>query len=146
MIQNFKIDQAATFDSIRLLNVAPKTAFGDQYRQETTKDGIPKWEAQLVARFRQFGRTQNEIIKVGIAAEGDPGEGIAAASPVELVDFEIGVMEKTKRDSNAGEERVIGVQVWYRCGQIRSTAEPGAARKQRPVSTGSAPASTEAVS
>ena len=146
MIQNFKIDQAATFDSIRLLSVAPKTAFGDQYRQETTKDGIPKWEAQLVAGFRQFGRTQNEIIKVGIAAEGDPGEGIAAASPVELVDFEIGVMEKTKRDPNTGEERVIGVQVWYRCGQIRSTAEPGAARKQRPVSTGSAPASTEAAS
>ena len=29
MIQNFKIDQAATFDSIRLLSVAPKTAFGD---------------------------------------------------------------------------------------------------------------------
>ena len=112
MIQNFKIDQAATFDSIRLLSVAPKTAFGDQYRQETTKDGVPKWEAQLVAGFRQFGRTQNEIIKVGIAAEHDPGEGIAPASPVELVDFEIGVMEKTKRDPNTGEERVIGVQVW----------------------------------
>ena len=145
MIQNFKIDQAATFDSIRLLSVAPKTAFGDQYRQETTKDGVPKWEAQLVAGFRQFGRTQNEIIKVGIAAEHDPGEGIAAASPVELVDFEIGVMEKTKRDSNTGEERVIGVQVWYRCGQIRSTAEPG--RKQRPVSIGTtAPATAETVS
>ena len=77
MIQNFKIDQAATFDSIRLLSVAPKTAFGDQYRQESTKDGVPKWEAQVVAGFRQFGRTQNEIIKVGIAAGHDPGEGIA---------------------------------------------------------------------
>ncbi len=146
MIQNFKIDQAATFGSIRLLSVAPKTAFGDQYRQETTKDGVPKWEAQLVAGFRQFGRTQNEIIKVGIAAEGDPGEGIAPASPVELVDFEIGVMEKTKRDPNTGEERVIGVQVWYRCGQIRPTAESGAGRKQRPVSMGTAPAGAEAAS
>ena len=55
-------------------------------------------------------------------------------------------MEKTKRDPNTGEERVIGVQVWYRCGQIRSTAEPGAARKQRPVSVGSAPGSTEVAS
>ncbi len=66
---------------------------------------------------------------------------------MELVDFEIGVMEKTKRDPNTGEERVIGVQVWYRCGQIRSTAEPGAARKQRPVSIGTTPPATaEAVS
>jgi len=147
VIQNFKIDQAATFDSIRLLSVAPKTAFGDQYRQESTKDGVAKWEAQLVAGFRQFGRTQNEIIKVGIAAEHDPGEGIAPASPVELVDFEIGVMEKTKRDPNTGEERVIGVQVWYRCGQIRSTAESGAGRKQRPVSMGTAaPVTAEAAS
>jgi hypothetical protein len=56
-------------------------------------------------------------------------------------------MEKTKRDPNTGEERVIGVQVWYRCGQIRSTAEPGAARKQRPVSIGTTPPATaEAVS
>ncbi|MQA17030.1 MAG: hypothetical protein GEV09_23730, partial [Pseudonocardiaceae bacterium] len=66
MIQNFKIDQAATFDYVRLLSMEPKTAFGDQFRQETTKDGVPKWEAQLVAGFRQFGKTQNEIIKVGI--------------------------------------------------------------------------------
>ena len=53
-------------------------------------------------------------------------------------------MEKTKRDPNTGDERVIGVQVWYRCGQIRSTAEPG--RKQRSVSVGAAPAAAEAAS
>ncbi len=144
MIQNFKIDQAATFDSIRLLSVGPKTAFGDQYRQETTKEGVAKWEAQLVAGFRQFGRTQNEIIKVGIAAEGDPGEGIALASPVELVDFEIGVMEKTKRDPNTGDERVIGVQVWYRCREIRSTAEPTGDRKHRAGAGGQASAEVTA--
>jgi len=144
MIQNYVIDQAATFDSIRLLTVAPKTAFGDQFRQETTKDGVPKWEAQLVAGFRQFGKTQNEIIKVGIAAERDPGEGIAPASPVLLVDFEIGVMEKTKRDPNTGEERLIGVQVWYRCREIRSTTEPAADRKHRPSTVGTT--GTEAAS
>jgi len=56
-------------------------------------------------------------------------------------------MEKTKRDPNTGDERVIGVQVWYRCGQIRSTAEPGASRKQRPVSMGAAaPVTAEAAS
>ena len=52
MIQNYKVDQAATFESLLFLSCEPKTAFGDSFRQETTKDGLPKWEAQLVARFR----------------------------------------------------------------------------------------------
>lgn len=130
MIQNFKIDQAATFDSVRLLSVEPKTAFGDQFRQETTKDGVPKWEAQLVAGFRQFGKVQNEIIKAGIAAEQDPGEGIAPATPVELIDFEIGVMEKSRRDASSGEERVVGVQVWYRCQAIRPIAATGSEQRK----------------
>jgi hypothetical protein len=131
VIQNYVIDQAKSFTYLRLLSLEPKTAFGDQFRQETTKDGMPKWEAQLAAGFRQFGKTQNEIIKVGIAAERDPGEGIAPASPVELVDFEIGVMEKTKRDPTTGEERIVGVQVWYRCREIRPIAETPTERKQR---------------
>ncbi len=111
------MDQAATFASLLLLSCEPKTAFGDQYRQETTKDGTPKWEAQLVAGFRRFGRAENEIIKVGIAAEHNPGETIPPATPVELIDFEIGVMEKRNRDG-----QVIGVQVWYRCQEIRPIA------------------------
>ena len=110
MIQNFKIDQARTFASVLLLSCEPKTAFGDQHRQETTKDGTPKWEAQLVAGFRRFGRAENEIIKVGIAAEDSPGETIPPATPVELIGFEIGVMEERDRDG-----RVSGVQVRYRC-------------------------------
>ncbi len=127
MIQNFKIDQARTFASVLLLSCEPKTAFGDQYRQETTKDGTPKLEAQLVAGFRRFGRAENEIIKVGIAAEHNPGEAIPPATPVELVDFEIGVMEKRDRDGQ------IGVQVWYRCAEIRPIAAVpnGAERKTR---------------
>lgn len=130
MIQNFKIDQAQTFASLLLLCCEPKTAFGDQFRQETTKDGLPKWEAQLVAGFRQFGRPQNEIIKVGIASEQNPGDAVAPHTPVELVGFEIGVMEKRNRD-----EQVIGVQVWYRCQEIRPIAATGSDRKPRSTGT-----------
>ncbi len=127
-LQNFKIDQVRTFASVLLLSCEPKTAFGDQYRQETTKDGLPKWEAQLVAGFRRFGRAENEIIKVGIAAEHNPGEAIPPATPVELIDFEIGVMEKRDRDG-----QVTGVQVWYRCQEIRpiATVPNGTERKAR---------------
>ena len=115
MIQNFAIDQAATIESLLFLSCEPKTAFGDSYRQETTKDGTPKWETQLVARFRQFGRATNEIIKVGLASERQPAEDLTPATPVELVGFEIGVMDKKDRDGNA-----TGAQVWYRCQEVRS--------------------------
>ena len=117
MIQNFAIDQAATFESLLFLSCEPKTAFGDSYRQKTTKDGTPKWETQLVARFRQFGRATNEIIKVGLASERQPAEDLTPATPVELVGFEIGVMDKKDRNGN-----VTGAQVWYRCQEVRSTA------------------------
>ncbi|GAA4774980.1 hypothetical protein GCM10023200_04320 [Actinomycetospora chlora] len=135
MIQNFAIDQAATFESLLFLSCEPKTAFGDAFRQETTKDGLPKWEAQLVARFRQFGRATNEIIKVGLVAERQPAEDLTPATPVELVGFEIGVMDKKDREGNA-----TGAQVWYRCQEVRPLTST-APRTRR----GEAPTQTEAV-
>lgn len=116
MIQNFKVDQVRTFNSVLLLGVEPKTAFGDPHRQETAKDGTPKWVAQLAAEFRAFGRPQRELINVGLTGQKDPGEGLLPGTPVELIDFEIGVMERRTRDG-----QVTGVQVWYRAGSIRST-------------------------
>lgn len=130
MIQQYVVDQAQTFTSLRCLCIEPKTAFGDPHRQETTKDGVPKWEGQFVAGFRQFGKVQNEIIKVGIAAEKDPGESIQPYTPVELIGFEIGVMEKTREDKESGKQQVVGVQVWYRCQEIRPTSATGG-RQQR---------------
>lgn len=123
MIQNFAIDQAATFESLLFLSCEPKTAFGDSFRQETTKDGLPKWEAQLVARFRQFGRATNEIIKVGLTSERPPAGDLAPATPVELVGFEIGVMDKKDRNGN-----VTGAQVWYRCQDLRALSGSGSRR------------------
>ena len=88
MPQTYKIDQAATFAGVALLSVEPKVAFGST-EQDRTSDGVPKWEAQLVAGFHQFGKINNEILKVG-------------------------VMEKKGRDGH-----VVGVQVWYRAEQLR---------------------------
>lgn len=115
--QSFKIDQAATFAGVVLLAVEPKVQFGSTEQVHTT-DGVPKWEAQLVAGFRGFGdKTVNEVIKVGLTSRTNPGEGIAPYTPVELVDFEVGVMERKNRNNE-----ITGVQVWYRAREIRSTA------------------------
>ena len=130
VIQNFKIDQTRTFSSVLLLGVEPKTAFGDPYRQETAKDGTPKWVAQLAAEFRAFGRPQRELINVGLVSEKDPGEGLVPGTPVELLDFEIGVMERKNREG-----QVTGVQVWYRAGSIRPTSAVG--HKPRPAQAAS---------
>lgn len=126
MIQNFKIDQTRTFSSVLLLGVEAKTAFGESDRQETTRDGMPKWTAQLAAEFRAFGRPQRELINVGLIAEKNPGDGLMPGTPVELLDFEIGVMEKKNRDG-----QVIGVQVWYRAGSLRAISAMSG--KSRPV-------------
>lgn len=126
MIQNFKIDQTRTFSSVLLLGVEAKTAFGESDRQELTREGLPKWTAQLAAEFRAFGRPQRELINVGLIAERNPGDGLMPGTPVELLDFEIGVMEKKNRDG-----QVIGVQVWYRAGSLRAISAMGG--KNRPV-------------
>jgi hypothetical protein len=123
MFTLFKIDQAATFQGVAFLSCDPKTAFGQRDRQEQTKDGTPKWEAQVVAMTRdQFGKPATEVLRVGIASHKDPGAGLNPYTPVQLVNFEIGVMEKTKKNPETGEEKVIGVQVWYRAEAIRSNA------------------------
>lgn len=126
--QIYAIDQAATFERVLFLSGEPKTRFGSDV-QETSKDGVPKWEVQLVASFRQFGRSTNEIIKVGITAHHQPGAELGPAEPVQLVGFEIGVMDKKNREG-----QVVGAQVWYRCQEVRSLAATGTRTKQAEAS------------
>lgn len=129
MPQNFKVDQAATFANVILLSSAPKIKFGSDVDQEMTKgdNPLPKWEVQVVAGFSQFGKITNEVLKIGVAASKDPAEGLTPYSPIELVGFEIGVMEKTGKDGS-----VIGAQIWYRAEQIRSTAATAPAKSKAP--------------
>ena len=128
MLSNFKIDQVATFAGLVFLSCEAKLGF-QSTSQETTKDGTPKWEVQVLGACRDgFGKTNNEVVKVGIASHSNPGDTIPAFAPVNLVDFEVGVMERTKKDQN-GQERVIGATVWFRASKIRANAEVPASGK-----------------
>jgi hypothetical protein len=127
--QTFKVDQAATFSAVVLLSCEPKLAFGST-EQDKDRDGTPKWELQLVGGFRQFGRTVNEVIKVGVVSDKNPAEGIPSFSPVQLVNFEVGVMERTKN----GE--FVGVQVWYRAESVRPIGAVPSGRKSEPAHAG----------
>lgn len=123
MFTNFKVNQAATFQGVAFLSCEPKTAFGERDRQETAKDGTPKWEVQVLAMTRdQFGKPANGVLKIGIASHGNPAEKLLPMTPIDLINFEVGVMEKTRKNQATGEEKVIGVQVWYRAEAIRSLA------------------------
>jgi hypothetical protein len=129
MPQTFLVDQAGTFSHVVLLSCEPKRDMGSA-EQSRTKDGTPKWELQLVAGFKAFDRAANEVIKVGIASERNPAEGIAQFSPVVLSNFTVGVMERTKN----GE--IIGVQTWYRCDAVRPIGAVPNGRKSEPAHAG----------
>ena len=135
MPQTYKVDQAATFSTVVLLSVEPKPIFGSD-EQDRTSDGVPKWEVQAAAGFHQFGKITNEILKIGINSHRNPGEGIAPYSPVELVDLEIGVMPKSRKNRDSGDEEMVGVTVWARCSEIRAIG--ATATRQFPRAVGSA--------
>jgi hypothetical protein len=125
MPQQFVVDQAATFSHVVLLSCEPKTGF-QSTEQDRTRDGTPRWELQLVAGFKAFDRAANEVIKVGIAAERNPAEAIPQFTPVQLVGFVVGVMEKRGRDGE-----ITGVQTWYRADAIRPVgAVPNSGRNK----------------
>lgn len=137
--QVFTVEQAATFDFVMLMAVEPKLAFKSD-QQETTKDGVGKWEAHLSAGFKVFGKTEYTMLKVGLVAESNPGEGIAPGTPVELRGFQIGVMDKVVKDRETGESKTVGAQVWYRADGIRSTAATAPATGGRKAQATSAEA------
>lgn len=127
MPQTFIVDQAATFVALAFLSAEPRIEFGTKDKQETTKDGLPKWDLQLVAGFRDnFGKVSNEVIKVGYAHLKNPAESIGMYQPVQLVNFTVGVMERTARDDRS---KVLGHTIWYRCDEIRPSANPAPAGK-----------------
>lgn len=119
MRANFKIDQGATFAGLVFLSCQPKLAFGSD-QQEKTRDGRLKWTVEILgAAYDGFGGTSNEVLKVGMVSSTDPAEGVNPFTPVELGDFEVGVMEKTKKMQDGG-EKVVGVTVWFRASEIKA--------------------------
>lgn len=116
---SFKIDQAATFQMVMAMDIAPKLKFGSDSDQECLKDGTPKWVAQVTAGFRTFGAPKFAVLPVTIASHEDPSQGIQPGTPVELVGLEVGVMDKKIRDRETKEEKVVGAQVYYRAEGIR---------------------------
>ncbi len=63
-----------------------------------------------------------------MVSEKNPGESLTPGTPVELLDFEIGVMERKNREGT-----VVGVQVWYRAGGLRPTSATAPVGRPRPV-------------
>ena len=126
----FFVDQAATFSAVVLLSCEPKLKF-DSDQQDATRDGVPKWELQCVCGFRdQFGRTSNEVLKIGVASSSNPADGVPQFSPVQLVNFVVGAMEKRSRDGD-----LTGITVWYRADEVRPLSATSGRSKLEPVAS-----------
>lgn len=127
MPQTFIVDQSATFQAVAFLSAEPRIEFGTRDKQEMTKDGLPRWDVQCVAGFRDgFGKVNNEVIKVGYAGTKNPADTIGMYQPVHLVNFTVGVMERTAKDDRS---KILGHTIWYRCDEIRPTTPPAPAGK-----------------
>jgi hypothetical protein len=125
----FHVDQARTFSMVMFLSCAAKMQFGTQ-TQDKTKDGLPKWEVQVVASFTQFGRTENEILKVGVVSYDDPAKALNnMPQPVELVGFRVGVTPAEKRTDRNGNEKIMGGTAWYQADEIRALSAVPTGRK-----------------
>lgn len=130
MLTNFKIDQGRTFAGVVFLSCQPKLKFGSQTEQETTKDGRFKWDVEVLgAVYTPFGGTENQVLKVSMAAKTDPAEGVPPFQPVELGDFEVGVMADEKKDRETGEKKIVGARVWYRASEIKLAGQAKATGK-----------------
>lgn len=125
----FHVDQARTFKAVMFMSCAPKTVFGKNDVQDTTKDGTPKWEVQVVASFEQFGKIENEILKIGVNSHRNPGEALQhMPQPVELVGFRVGVSPVEKRVDSNGRERITGGTAWYQADEVRALSAVPASR------------------
>jgi hypothetical protein len=125
----FHVDQARTFKAVMFMSAAPKTEFGKNDVQATLKDGTPKWEVQVVASFEQFGKVENEILKIGVNSHKNPGEALQhMPQAVELVGFRVGVSPVEKRVDQNGRERITGGTAWYQADEIRALSAVPASR------------------
>jgi hypothetical protein len=124
--KTLKIDPVRTFASVMFIGSTAKLVYGDSSgRQEKNRAGVPKWSEQVAAEFRTpYGQTVRELLTVGVDADKDPGAELLPGTLVDLIDLEIGVMEKRNRDG-----QVVGAQVWYRASTIRPTSATGARPK-----------------
>lgn len=133
----FHVDQAATFRGVMFLSSAAKMVFGDNNKQDTNADGIPKWEVQVVATFDQFGRSENEVLKIGVASYKDPSEALGGMpQPVELVNFRVGIAPVEKRVDKNGREKITGGSAWYAADELRPLSAPPAPRSAKSSAEG----------
>jgi hypothetical protein len=132
----FTVDQAATFRQVFFMSCDPKMGFGElRDVQETNSEGVPKWVVQVVATFEQFGRAENEILKVGMVGHVDPTKHLGGMpQPVQLAGFRVGVSKVEERTNpKTGEKRVVGGQAWYQADEIRSLMPTASASKKSEV-------------
>ncbi|MFE3029367.1 hypothetical protein [Nocardia tengchongensis] len=130
MPQIFAIDQAATFSGVAFLQSTPKTVFGQPDVKDTVADGRIKWEVQLVAGFKdQFGNPSHEVIKVNVASHTDPGEGLTSYTPVQLINFVVGVIPPEMGQDRNGGQKIRGGSTWFRADAIQPISAPTNGRR-----------------
>jgi hypothetical protein len=131
MATQFVVDQAASFKRAHLVQVDPRLAFGTD-KQDTTKDGVPVWQAQIMITQTQFDRDVNEIVRVTIVSPVDPAEGIPPFAPVRLHNLSANVYDASRKNGDTGQREVTGAGVSFRCDRIEAAIQDMRANGRKP--------------
>src|ERR1017187_2500760 len=118
----FVCDTGATFATMLLMSSGPKTEFGSAV-QAISKTGEKKWFAQVAATWQaEYGmRPVSEVIEITLTGgDANPAASIQPGSPVEFVNFRIGVSSPEMRDNGRG-PRVSGGRAWYSASAVRAS-------------------------
>jgi hypothetical protein len=110
------VDTASTFSVLIFMGSEPKADFNTGEHQRNAA-GLLKWGVTVAAQTIPANgqRSSAETLSVTIAADSDPGAGLAPGTPVVLEDLRAGVMDPEQR----GEGKIRGGRMFFQASGVR---------------------------
>lgn len=138
MAGTFVVNAEQTFAQALLLTCGPKPKFGAQAEQEVSKDGTPKWQAEVAVTWQAVNGVQAaaEVIKVTITAPYDPGQSVMPGMPVTFEGFMVGISQPEKNDKGG----IRGGKPWYSATALHPASGTNGASGGKSKAAATAPA------
>lgn len=96
MPQSYIVDVSKTWESAIYITCEPRMVFVEgkaTQEQERTKEGLRRWTLSVAVTPREGEfRKRPEILQIGVANQEDPSISLQIGSPVDLLGFEVGLM------------------------------------------------------
>lgn len=120
---NVAVDTANTFGVTVFMGCEAMTDFNTGELQKN-KDGVQKWRVLISAQTLALGgrRSQLAELRVNVAADVDPCEGIEAGTPVELIGLRCDTMAS---EYDEDKKKLSGGQQFWQASGVRARVHAG---------------------